>query len=207
MRHSDPPKDKILQKNPLFLLRRSRPAALAGLALAAKAAAGHEPGPGTTGTTLHRCGSDGRLSAELHGGLAVSLEWGADDLQCAGMPRPEAEGARLRLSGPVDDAPDAQMIAIILGIPDLVEGGFGRELPTNVTLIEEGVGRFFSTPDLTGCWTDIDRHEIAGDANPSIYRVSGTVYCVSPLAEVNGGSSISFTELNFTSRLDWALPQ
>ena len=48
MRHSDPPKDKILQKNPLFLLRRSRPAALAGLALAAMAAACDEPRPETT---------------------------------------------------------------------------------------------------------------------------------------------------------------
>ena len=68
-------------------------------------------------------------------------------------------------------------------------------------------GRFFATPDLSACWMDVDRHEPVGDETVSTYLISGTLYCISPLAELNGASSISFTELKFTSRLDWEAPK
>ena len=149
------------------------------------------------------CDSDGNLTVELYGGIRESINWQAGELVCEGMPRPNSEGARLRLSGPLGD----KTIAFILGVPDLRKGDTGKELPTNVTLMEEGTGRFFATPDLSGCWTDVDRHESIGDENVSTYRISGTLYCVSPLAELNGASSISFTELKFTSRLNWEAPK
>lgn len=207
MRHSDLSQGKTLQLNQSVRYRRNRSVTLLASILAVITAGCEQPRPDVAATAEYGCGSDGHLSTELFGGLQTDLEWNAGVLVCEGMPRPDNEGARLRLSGPVDDAPDAQIVAIILGIPALAEGRTGRELPTNVTLIEEGAGRFFSTPDMSGCWTDIDRHELASDASPSVYRVSGTVYCVSPLAELNGGTSISFTELTFTGRLDWELPE
>lgn len=153
------------------------------------------------------CDSEGFLHTDLYGAIRTSIRWGTESLACEGMPRPDGAGARLRLSGPIEDAPDAGSVAFILGLPDLVRGEPGHELPTNVTLIQEGTGRFFGTPDTSGCWTDIERQEPLEPGNTVNYRVSGTVYCVSPLAELNGGANISFTELTFTGRLDWEIPE
>ena len=36
------------------------------------------------------------------------------------------------------------------------------------------------------------------------YSIGGTLYCVQPLAEVNGLSSISLTELQFQGLVDWS---
>ena len=123
------------------------------------------------------------------------------------MPRPEGDGARFRISGPASDAAVASTVVFIFGIPALQQGMAGEELGTNVTFMEEGSGRFFGTRDTDGCWTDIDVHEPVPEAAGSTYRIGGTVYCVSALAELNGGSSISFTELEFVARLNWDEPE
>jgi hypothetical protein len=163
----------------------------------------NSPTPAAIPEASFACDSDGNLTVELYGGIQDTIHWQDEELDCAGMPRPNSEGARLRLSGPLG----TKTIAFILGVPDLRKGATGKELPTNVTLIEEGAGRFFATPDLSSCWMDVDRHEPLGDETVSTYLISGTVYCISPLAELNGASSISFTELKFTSRLDWEHPK
>ncbi len=98
-------------------------------------------------------------------------------------------------------------LAFILGLPDLVEGETASELPTNVTLMEEGTGRFFGTRDAVNCWTDIDLHEPVRPAVSSTYRIGGVLYCVAPLADLNGNASISFADLKFTGRLDWQLAE
>ena len=153
------------------------------------------------------CGTDGALVAEVYGGVRASIDWDAAILECEGMPRPNGEGARLRFAGPAGTADDRQQLAFILGLPDLVEGETARELPTNVTMMEEGSGRFFGTRDTANCWTDVDLHEPLRRAESSAYRISGVLYCVAPLADVNGKSSISFAALRFTGRLDWTLAQ
>jgi hypothetical protein len=157
--------------------------------------------------TGETCEPGGALRGELHGAIRAGLSWAAGELSCDGMPRPDGAGARLRLAGPVDIDGETRTLAFIFGIPGLARGMTGRELPTNVTLMEEGTGRFFGTRDTSGCWTDIDRQEAVGPAAPASYLVSGAVYCVTPLAELNGGSSVSFTELQFSGRLDWELTE
>lgn len=69
-----------------------------------------------------------------------------------------------------------------------------------MTLIEENSGRFFSTTEAPVCWSDIHEQTlIEGDE----YVVRGLVYCVSPLAELNGSGGVSFTDLEYTGRVDW----
>ena len=150
------------------------------------------------------CGSDGALVAEIYGGVRASIDWDAGVLQCEGMPRPNGEGARLRFAGMADGE---RPLAFILGLPDLVKGEIASELPTNVTLIEEGTGRFFGTRDTANCWTDIEMHERIPAAESAPYRIRGILYCVAPLAELNGNSSISFADLEFTGLLDWEPPK
>jgi hypothetical protein len=152
------------------------------------------------------CGTDGALVGEIYGGVRASIEWYAAGLECEGMPRPGDRGARLRFAGEAGSAPDRQRLALILGLPDLVQGETASELPTNVTVIEEGTGRFFSTRSAASCWTDIRTHERMSPDEPANYRISGVLYCVAPLADLSGNSNISFSDLTFTGRLNWNAP-
>ena len=151
------------------------------------------------------CGIDGGLKAELFGGLEAVIDWQPDQLECQGMPRPNAAGARLRFSGRAASGGESTQLAFIFGISGLERGKPARELPTNVTVIDEGRGRFFSTQDTDSCWSDIDRHEETATA--SRYVISGILYCVAPLAELNGDGNISLSEVHFTGLLDWKPPQ
>lgn len=114
------------------------------------------------------------------------------------MPRPDGDGARLRFAGGLSD----RQIAFIIALPGLRRGVMSKELPTTVTLIEEGGGRFFSTVDQDLCWTDILELE-ADDRSEENYRISGRLYCVAPLTQVNGESDVLIPELEFRGQLDW----
>jgi hypothetical protein len=141
------------------------------------------------------------VRAQLIGALAAEIAWSDAQVTCEGMPRPGGAGARLKFAGAASSA--GHPIAIIIAVPDLVRDRTARELASNVTLIEEGGGRFFSTVDLDICMTDIhSAQQLAGSTNRS--SLSGTVYCVAPLAEVNGGSSVSIPRLSFTGLIDWS---
>ncbi len=148
-----------------------------------------------------RCGDSGRLQAELYGAIAGRISWDHSAVECSGMPRPEGRGARLRFAGPLDSGD--RRVALIIAIPDLERGLTGDELESNVTLIEEGSGRFFSTSTLKNCLTNIT-DVAATDDSGDRYSISGTLYCVAPLAEVNGTSSVSVGELHFSGLLDWS---
>lgn len=147
------------------------------------------------------CREDGSLRTKLYGALDGPLDWSAAELECSGMPRPNGAGARLRFAGQV--VGDGRQIAIIIAIPGLVRDATGIELSSKVTLIDESSGRFFSTWDMDNCWTDITSLERADDSGER-FNIDGTLYCVAPLAEVNGDASVSISELDFAGSLDWS---
>lgn len=148
------------------------------------------------------CIDGGALETTLFGALSGEIIWTPDELACQGMPRPDGAGARLRFSGTVGE--DATSIAFIIGIPGLEKGRDAVELPSNVTVIEENNSRFFSTADLDTCWTDIEGQWLLDEDNDDgRYRIDGVMYCISPLAEVNGDDSVSIPELQFSGLLDW----
>jgi len=195
------PGNRVLPRIPVRLPQSRLSWLSIGLAALCAAGCSDRPAPSAP---VSDCALDSFLTTTLHGAIAAEIDWGPDVLACEGMPRPEGRGARLRLSAPLTDAAKDKTVAFIFGIPGLQKGVTAKELPTNVTLIEEGSGRFFATADTSGCWTDVSPHETLGGSR---YAVRGTVYCVSPLPEVNGGSSISFTELVFGGWLDWEPPK
>lgn len=221
MRYWDTPQGKILQKSETNHYRGSAQgasrmtAALIFPWVLFSACEGPAPNAATTivaetsaGELIEPvCGHDGQLAVELYGAIRASIDWQADVLTCTGMPRPDDEGARVRISGPFDAGDEVRTLAFILGLPGLEVGQTGTELPTHVTLIEEGTGRFFGTRDTTDCWTDINSQEPVSDNNDQAFRIEGTLYCVSPLAELNGSASVTFTELKFTGRLNWEQPE
>jgi hypothetical protein len=120
-------------------------------------------------------------------------------MSCTGMPRPDAAGARLRFAGHAGEKRLA--LAFILALPELSPGATARELPSNLTVIEEGKGRFFNTANLDICLTDIERQDATEQSGQ--YQIAGTVYCIGPLAEVSGESSVSIEKLEFSGRVDW----
>jgi hypothetical protein len=143
------------------------------------------------------CGDDGALGGRLYGAVEADLNWQPGDLSCEGMPRPHGEGARLRFSGFAGELE----LAIIIAMPTLERGVAMQGVPSNVTIIEEGLGRFFSAADLETCWTDIESDSPVGDNG--VYRVEGVLYCIAPLAEIGGNASVTLDELEFVGRLGW----
>jgi len=144
------------------------------------------------------CGDGGELDVTLYGALEGPVRWGAGAMSCEGMPRPDGAGARLRFAGQPDGGPP---LAIIIGIPGLTRGATGTDLASNVTIIEEGAGRFFSTTNLDTCWTDVDGQDAVDDAGR--FAVRGRLICISPLPEVNGAASVTLGELRFQGFIDW----
>lgn len=216
MRYWDKPEGETLQINSADRYRRNRQGRrrkakllLLGCVLMA---ACNGPAPIAAGIAHEEAGvadciEDGRLSVDLYGSIRATVDWQADELACTGMPRPDSEGARVRMSGPLVSGDEIRVLAFILGIPDLEIGQTGSELPTNVTLIEEGTGRFFGSRDTSDCWTDVSSQDPIGDSEERRYRIEGKLYCVSPLAELNGSASVTFTELTFVGSLSWELPE
>jgi len=145
------------------------------------------------------CRDSGYLRGRLYGAIELTLDWTAGALQCDGMPRPAGKGVRLRFAGSV--GADEHRIAIIIAMPQLGRDSRRTEYASNVTVIEEGRGRFFSTVNMNNCLTDVTAlTTIDGDR----HAIGGSLYCLAPLAEVNGDSSISITEVQFSGLIDWS---
>ncbi|MEX2496902.1 MAG: hypothetical protein WD448_12480 [Woeseia sp.] len=157
--------------------------------------------------TAADCIEGGELSATIVGSIESELRWLEDALECDGMPRPHGQGARLHFAGPATSRGENLRLAFIIALPDLMEGDSANELPAGVTLIDETAARFFSTPDAPSCWADIEQQQQLEDLPDAQYRIEGLLYCVSPLAEVNGGASVTFTDLRFAGRLSWQKPE
>lgn len=145
------------------------------------------------------CRDGGLLDAEIFGAVEGRLRWRDARLNCEGMPRPDGAGARLRFSGV---APDGGSLAFIIALPELERGTTATETPATITLIDERGGRFFSNADNESCWSDVTRQStLAGDR----MAIEGIVYCVAPLAEVNGPESVRLGEIAFAGELNWAV--
>lgn len=126
------------------------------------------------------------------------MDWPAERLSCAGGPRPDGAGARLRFARELDDG---EGLVVILALPTLEPGGTGKELPANVTVIVEGEARFFSSQNRGTCWADVERH-VTLDSGSTLAQ--GRVYCIDPLAEVNGSASVTLDDSLFSGRIDWS---
>lgn len=204
--HRQPRSSDIAEQKPLHPLRSIVFAVAVASAFAGCERAGPEPDAPATIEGAAACVEGGGLTVSVYGGLEGELDWSGGTLRCEGMRRPHGQGARLRFEGPAPDDASGDRLAFIIALPDLVRGETATELPAGVTLMEVNAGRFFSTPEQPACWVDVERHESTGSAGDD-YRISGLLYCVSPLAEVNGSANVTLRDLHFTGRLDWSDPE
>lgn len=145
------------------------------------------------------CGKQGSVRAILTGAIEAKLDWPDTALRCDSMPRPDAEGIRLRFSGLVGD----ERLDIIIAVPGLDADSAAGEFDSNVTLSVEGTGRFFSTPNFDTCWTVVARNEALAD-QPGTHNIVGSVSCVGPLGEVNGDGFVDIPDFRFSGIADWS---
>lgn len=144
------------------------------------------------------CADLGSLSGSLTGAITAHLDWSDDALRCESMPRPDDRGVRLRLSGEIG----GEQLAIIIAMPTLEAGATGAEYDAIVTVMVEGSGRFFSTPNLGSCWTEVTRNVPFDDGVR--YNVAGELSCVAPLGEFNGSAFVEVQNLAFSGVADWS---
>lgn len=144
------------------------------------------------------CGENSHLEGALYGGIETNLSWSGSEMACESMSRPNDEGIRLRISGDVL----GERLAFIIAMPELRPGQQRVESPSNVTVTVEGSGRFFSTPDLDTCWTEVDSQTAISDADGE-YALSGILFCIAPLGELNGDAAITIPALSFSAVARW----
>jgi len=157
-----------------------------------------EATPPVAATVESTCGEQGALQATLSGAINATLDWPDAALRCESMPRPDAQGVRLRFSGQVA----GERVALIIAMPALEAGITGTEFSSNVTITVEGSGRFFSTPNLETCWADVAKNEPHRDLQGT-YIVVGDLYCVGPLGEINGDAFVDVRMLRFSGVANW----
>ena len=145
------------------------------------------------------CAGTGVLQAILSGAIVARLDWPDEALRCESMPRPDANGVRLRFSGEVGE----ERLSIIIALPALSPGETGDEFDSNVTISVEGSGRFFSAPNLNSCWTQIAVNEPLEEGSET-YHVLGGLTCMSPLGEINGDGFVDVQLLRFSGIAMWS---
>jgi hypothetical protein len=169
--------------------------ALAALALGACGA--EEPlvvGDDTVGA--HACpDGNGSLALTLYGQNPRTIDWRGADLRCAGMPRPDGQGVRLRFSSANPD----DSLAMVLGLDTAI---VGAETGANVTLILEDSGRFFSSLKADNCRARVDTYVTVSSTDP-VRLLAGLAWCVGPLREVNGNSEITLGDIEFQGFVPW----
>lgn len=171
------------------------------LTLIGSLAACEEPTPEPPLKAESTCGSSGRLTGSLSGAINTKLDWSDADLRCESMPRPDSQGVRLRFSGEIS----GERLAIIVALPTLKAGATGEAFDSNVTITVEDSGRFFSTPNVDTCWTDVETNELLADQSV-IFNVVGSMSCVAPLGEINGAAFVDLRDLRFSGVAAWTNP-
>jgi hypothetical protein len=177
----------------------------AGFLILGVAVAGAPTAPSADSAGTRGCfaAGDGYLRARLRGALDMDLDWKNTDMECAGGPRPSGNGIRVSIGGPLRG--EGRRIRLVFGIADVAEGGAGKALRTNVTLLFEGEQRVFATRGDDKCTVDSlsqQRVEALGGSR-AIYRVVARGFCVGPAASFTQGERLYLTSFDFAGRVEF----
>jgi hypothetical protein len=161
---------------------------------------------GVSSSSLKPCVLDapGYIRGKLFGAIQLTMDVEGSSLRCDGTIKPNEQGMRLVFA--YGDENSAQNLTLIIGLGARKNPETELEFPTNLTIIDNNDGRFFSTQGEGRCWTTINQQAHLATTSQEIYRIDGTVYCVSPLPELNGNNSITPGEISFSGRLRAGIP-
>ncbi len=137
--------------------------------------AGNTPTASVTQTGCLATG-DGSLEAQLRGALVADLAWQNSQMQCEGGARPDGDGIRVTIAGPLSaDKP----LRFIFGI-DLHDtaSGVAQALPTNLTVIVEGGRQLYATRGDDKCAIEALQRTPLPGSNGKLDRIKARGYCI-----------------------------
>ncbi len=139
---------------------------------------------------------NGYLKARIRGALNLDIDWRNADIECDGGPRPDGSGIRLAFAGP--RRADGHRLRLVFGVSAVREGGNGRSLPTNVTVIVEGAQRLYTTRGEDHCTVDtLNQQRLRAPGVPRKYRVVARGFCVAPASTLNNAERILISSFDF----------
>lgn len=160
------------------------------------ASAPQQPAANTGNTALPAgClpGERGFLQASLRGAIDADLDWSGAELQCDGGARPDGNGVRLSLAGPLDAA--GRQVRLVFGIAVRPGVTTSDPVPVNVTVIVEDGGQLFATLGDQRCTVDSLSQQLlpntAGSSQGARgFRVAVRGFCVDPATTLNGAERL-----------------
>ena len=148
-------------------------------------------------------GDAGFLSMRLRGSIDAEIKWRGPELDCAGMPRPDGRGLRLRFSGPL---PGAGELAIVFAAPELGMGISAHGVPVNVTLLDEAGERIYGTQGDSRCVFDEVEQLALTDLSlpPRSFKVNARGFCTVPALAMDGDGAVLLTRFDFAGRVTYS---
>lgn len=141
---------------------------------------------------------DGYWQGRLFGAGALTVDWRGAELECAGNARPNGRGLRLFFAGRPDA--EGERLLLVLGMAADIATLAGRELPADVTLVDEATSEFFHGGG-DRCFARIGEVQpLPGKADA--WRVDGELYCTGAIAAVGGELSVTLADVRFSGRLE-----
>jgi len=138
----------------------------------------------------------GRLEMRISGEFEASVDWGNDGTRCEGGPRPDGDALRLMFSR------DDDGLLVVIGITGLERGATGAGLLANLTIVRQGMGRFYGSLGADACIVEV--HENAAQsADSSTYSVSGQGRCEAPIEAIAREGAIRVAPFAFTGKAYW----
>lgn len=144
------------------------------------------------------------LRAQLRGALEADLNWSGVALACEGSARPNGEGVRISLAGPLDAS--GRTLRMLIGVPTLPGAANAAGLPANVTLIIEGDKKVYSTRGDAKCTLDSLTQEAlpGGSEYAHPYLISGRGFCVDPASSLDEHERVFINRFDFAGRADFS---
>jgi hypothetical protein len=169
--------------------------------------------PDAAGTLSQQPGclvaGDGNLQAQLRGALVADVAWRNDQMQCEGGQRPDGQGLRVTIAGPLPT--DAALstgnasrpkLRFIFGI-DLHDAAAGtaQALPTNLTIIIEGEQQLYATRGDDKCAVEILQRTPLAASGGKFDRVAVRGYCTGPAADLSGNIRLLVPTFSFIAQV------
>lgn len=167
----------------------------------ATAGKGATPSPAAATPGTH-CLADrsGLLSARLRGALDAKLDWRDAELECTGGARPDGSGIRVSIAGPLDAS--GQRLRLVFGLAAKPGTARAANVPTNLTVIQEGAQRLFSTRGDDKCQSELLTQQPEDAAHPQVLRVTARGYCIGAAATLDGRQQLWLERFDFSARID-----
>lgn len=141
-------------------------------------------------------GGGGRLQMQVSGDFEAEVDWGNEGTRCEGGPRPSGDALRLMFSR------DADGLLVVIGVTGLERGATGKGLLANVTIVRQGMGRFYGTLGADACIVEVEENA-AQSGVAGAYRVTGHGRCEAAIEAIGRDGEIRIAPFAFTGLAFW----